>query len=152
MNEALKFMKKWQKWAIALVVVFLGFQMCGGGGNSIDDIAGTYKIRCNDGEDNYVKMKVLDDGRVSLTEFNDGSGTGYGKVVEVVNGVFAVELTDGLGGAKIEISKNGGAWTHGGMPAYKTYIFDTNEGLMYWSYDDYNNRDIAGDIWVTRFE
>lgn len=144
-------MKNWMKWAIALVIVFLGFQMCGGGGNSIDDIVGTYKIRCNDGEDNYVKMQVLEDGRVSLVTYSDGSGTGAGNVVEIVNGVFAVKLTDGIG-VDMEISKNGGAWTKGGMRDYNTYIFDTNEGLMYWSYDDYNNRDINPDVWMTRFE
>lgn len=142
-------MKNWQKWAIALVVVFLGLQMCGGGGD-IDDIAGTYQIRCKDGQDNYVDMTVLDDGRVSLVTYSDGSGTGYGQVVDVADGVFAVKLTDGIG-VDMEISRNGGAWTSG-MKSYRTFVFDTNEGLMYWSIDDYNNRDIKKDVWVTRFQ
>lgn len=121
------------KLIIAAVLIFLSLKMCDscGGGDSVSSIAGTYTLKTGRMKD--LEMEVLEDGRV---RFAQHMSTKVGRVKEVVNGVFVVTID---GGMALDIRTNTGSREMGWGPL----IFDTNDNLMYWGYNDYENRDIT---------
>jgi hypothetical protein len=127
----LKFMKTWQKVAIGLALVFLGLKMCGGSGDSVEDIAGIYVLTTDDRES--LRIEVLKDGRV---RFEQHMSTTVGQVTDVYDGVFAVDFGQRV---YLSVQTNTGSKMLGRGPL----IFDPNSNSMYWGYDDYKNKDIT---------
>lgn len=124
-------MKTWQKVAIGLALVFLGLKMCGGSGDSVEDIAGIYVLTTDDRES--LRIEVLKDGRV---RFEQHMSTTVGQVTDVYDGVFAVDFGQRV---YLSVQTNTGSKMLGRGPL----IFDTNSNSMYWGYDDYKNKDIT---------
>ena len=124
-------MKTWQKVAIGLALVFLGLKMCGGSGDSVEDIAGIYVLTTDDRES--LRIEVLKDGRV---RFEQHMSTTVGQVTDVYDGVFAVDFGQRV---YLSVQTNTGSKMLGRGPL----IFDTNSNSMYWGYDDCEGVSIA---------
>ncbi|MDC2180815.1 hypothetical protein [Bacteroides thetaiotaomicron] len=137
------------KYSVIFLLVLLGvvvINSCSSSNSSLEKISGTYTFQMSeskevapgivDGRTEECDFVLTKDGRMYV-RYHDGSGCVIGKVEDMTANAFSVYCHFPFA---MKFCIDGGSV---GVDSYKTLVFDTEKKVMYFSMDDFNNRDIS---------